>query len=270
MIDNSATDGERLCQFVNHRLLVGAPWGALGSALESTGRHADLVEFYRQVTAVALTGRVVSAGISLSQTAGTQDPSFKKEFTELSREYIGIPNGLLNEFFRFSYRAVEAALEPLKNSVRNQIEQYARRVHPNCYMCGASLRFDEQETHSSYTCEHVWPRSYGGNSIVENLLPACRSCNSLKKASFATWVMPAIQSLVLGLSPADDKLQEIHGSFKFAIHYRAAQRLAIAGHMTLKSAFLRLGPWQDVRIRDSSDIVDVFNLENHSPERAAV
>jgi hypothetical protein len=80
--------------------------------------------------------------------------------------------------------------------------------------------------------------------------------------------MPAIQSLLLGLSPTDNRLQEINGSFKFAIHYRAAQRLAIRERRTLKSSFLQLGPWQDVRIRDLGDIVDAFNLENHATDRA--
>jgi HNH endonuclease len=270
MVDNSVTDGEKLCNFLNHRLLASAPWDALASALEHTGRHAELVEFYRQITAVALTGRVVSAGVSLAKRVGIQDPAFKREFIALFREYIGIPHPLLDQFFRFSYRAVEAALEQLPNSARRQIEAFARRSHAYCYMCGVPLTFEDQDAHSAYTCEHVWPRAYGGNSIVENLLPACQSCNTNKKANFATWAMPAIQSLILGLSPPEAELQEIHGSFKFALHYRAAQRLATTERMSLKNAFLQLGPWEDVRIRDVGDIVDIFNLENHSAERAVV
>lgn len=264
MIDAGATDGEQLCRYLNHRLLATAPWEGLSAALETTGRSSELVEFYRQLAAVTLTGRIVSAGVSLSEQFGIQDPSFRKEFAALLRNYVGIPAGLLDELFRFSQRAVSAALEPLRHSVQKQMEAWTLRVHPHCYMCGVALIFNVRDDWNSYTCEHVWPRAYGGNSIIENLLPACRSCNERKKANFATWVMPSVQSLVMGLAPTDARLQEIHGSHKFAIHYRAAQQLAMRERKTLKSAFLQLGPWQDVRIRDIDDVVDIFNIENHT------
>jgi hypothetical protein len=270
MIDYSATDGERLCNYINHRLLASSSWESLALALAPTGRASDLVDFYRELAAVTQTGRIVSAGRSLAEKVGAEGPELRKEFTALLREYFGIPSKLLDEFFRFSQRAVNAALEPLQKSVQKEMEAWAVRNHTHCYMCSATLDFHDREQLNSYTCEHVWPRSYGGNSIPENFLPACSSCNSKKKANFATWVMPAIQSLVLGLAPGQDRLQEIHGSYKFSIHYRVAQRLASNRRITLKNAFLQIGPWKDVRIRDIDDVVDIFNLENHAPDIAVV
>ena len=270
MIDISATDGERLCNYINHQLLSSSPWEALVLALEPTGRAHDLVDFYRQIAAVTLTGRITSVGVSLIEKIGIEDPAVKREFTGWLRDYLGIPNRSIDEFFRFSQRAVMAALEPLRRSVQSQMEAWATRTHPNCYMCGVALNFNDREQLHSYTCEHVWPRSYGGNSTPENLLPACWACNSNKKMHFATWVMPGIQSLILGLSPPDNRLQEIPGSYKFSIHYRVAQRLATRGRMTLKNAFLQLGPWEDVRVRDIDDSVDIFNIENHATDRAVV
>jgi hypothetical protein len=268
VIRYAATDGEKLCNFINNRLLALAPWESLAFALRPTGRNEDLVAFYREITAVGLTGRLVSAGLSIADSFATDDPLFRKEFTELLREHTSIPQRDLDELFRFAQRAIQAALEPLTKSFRTQMRNYSQRSHPKCYMCGTQLDFESDDTNASYTCEHVWPRAYGGNSIVENLLPACKACNSVKKGSFATWVMPAIQSLILGLSPSEDRLQEISGSFKFAIHYRAAQRVAIRQNLSLKDAFLQLGPWQTVRIRELGDVVDGFNLENHDTERA--
>ena len=83
VIDNAVTDGERLCNFVNHRLLASVPWDTLAFALEPTGRPADLVEFYREITAVGLTGRLVSAGTSIAESVAIDDPAFRKEFTGL-------------------------------------------------------------------------------------------------------------------------------------------------------------------------------------------
>jgi hypothetical protein len=270
MIDSPVTDGERLCNYINHRLLRFAPWQELGVTLEATGRSGELVDFYREIAAVTQTGRIVSAGVSLSETLGIDDPALRKEFIALLRNYFGIPSHFLDEMFRFCHRAIRAALEPFRTSLQNQMEAWAKRNHPRCYMCGTTLNFGVRNLIDSYTCEHIWPRGYGGNTIADNLLPACKSCNSNKKANFATWVMPGIQSLVLGLAPSEERLQEIPGSCKFSIHYRVAQRLASRKRMSLKSAFLQIGPWENVRIRDIDDVVDIFNLENHVEERAFI
>jgi hypothetical protein len=145
-----------------------------------------------------------------------------------------------------------------------RLRAWAMKSHPRCYICGTYLDFTVPQQQNSYTLEHIWPRAYGGNSIEENLLPACDSCNSRKKRHFATWVMPAVQSLLLGIAPGEQRLSEIEGSYKFSLHYRAAQKLAAAERLSMKQAFLRIGPWTDVRIRDADDVADFFNLENHT------
>ncbi len=73
---------------------------------------------------------------------------------------------------------------------------------------------------------------------LENFLPACYSCNNRKKKDFATWDdAHSIQSLLLGISPKDQRLQDIDGTYKFSLHYRAAQRVAMEDRTSLKKAF---------------------------------
>lgn len=107
MLQNCATPGEELCTYINQRLLSSAPWGELSGSLELTGRGEDLVGFYRQITAVAMTGRIVSAGLSLSESLGQYDPAFPSEFRTFLREYFQLPYRLLDEVLRFSARAVD-------------------------------------------------------------------------------------------------------------------------------------------------------------------
>lgn len=264
MIDNGITAGERLCNFVNHRLLAGDVWAELEALLDVTGRAEHLVFFYRQLTAVTLTGRIVAAGCSTNDVFPPSDPLFRKQFTEHLRDTVGIPSRLLNELYRASVRAVEAAVSPIPGSVEKRMRAWAILHHPCCYMCGSPLDFEKSDPVTGYTCEHIWPRSYGGDSIDDNFLPACQSCNSKKKRNFATWAMPAVQSLLLGLSPENQRLAEIEGTYKFSLHYRAAQNLAIKKRLTMKDAFLAIGPWKDVRVLDNDDVADFFNLENHA------
>jgi 5-methylcytosine-specific restriction endonuclease McrA len=263
MVKNAATDGEELCNLIDRRILARAPWVELETALEATGRSDHLTAFFRQLVAVSVTGRIVSGGNALADAMGLDEPVFRSEFGDLLRYYVRIPFQLSDDVYRFAVRAVRAAREPFRNSTGNKIRSWSMQSHPHCYMCGTILDFVGPPSHRSYTCEHIWPRAYGGNSTTENLLPACSSCNSNKKAHFATWVMPSVQSLMLGWSPNDARLQEIDGSLKFALHNRAAQRLASSLGCTLKDAFLRLGPWDSVRVSNDADVVDFFNLENH-------
>jgi hypothetical protein len=264
MIDGGVTAGEHLCNFLNHRLLKSGVWDDLEEILGVTGRSAQLVLFFRELAAVTLTGRIVTAGQSLSDSFETlDDPGFRKVFTEHLRDVVGIPARLLDELFRHSLRSVAAAVAKTPPSIARNMRAWATLHHPHCYICGTDLDFDAHELINTYTLEHIWPRAYGGDSVEENLLPACNSCNSKKKRHFATWVMPAVQSLQLGLSPTDQRLREIEGSYKFSLHHRAAQRVAMEQRISMKRAFLQIGPWTDVRLRDADDVADFFNLENH-------
>ena len=263
MIEQGITPGEQLCHFIDTHLLARGPWGPLAEALKFTGRSGESVALFRQIGAVAMTGRIVSAGKSYSKESSVADSLFQSRLRMLLREHTGIENERLNSLYRFSIRAIEAAVSPFPNGVQRQMRSWAERKHVHCYICGGRLEFDSTDHYSSYTCDHIWPRGYGGTSDPDNLLPACRGCNNEKKGKFATWVMPAIQALVLGVMPAEERLEELDGKYKFALHYRAAQQHASNNRLTLKAAFLQLGPWTDIRIVDEADVVDFFNLANH-------
>jgi hypothetical protein len=268
MTAESVTDGEKLCQFIEHRLISDAKWSVLEAGLKYTGRQAELIDFFQQLTTVNLAGRLVIAGASILERVNITDPQFEYELQSFLREQLEIPHYLINETYRFVYRSVKASQESISDSLRRRLKRWAQTKHTHCYLCGVALDFDDTDSHYSFTCEHIWPRSYGGNSIEENLLPACQSCNSSKKGNYATWVMPAIQSLIMGFNPASQRLQEIEGCYKFALHYKMAQKLATQKHLSLKRAFLEIGAWTEVRVSHPDDVADFFNLENYAPHPA--
>ena len=129
MIDGGVTAGERLCNFVNHRLLKSDVWGTLEGLLDTTGRSAQLVLFFRELSAVTLTGRIVTAGQSLSVSFETlDDPGFRKVYTEHLRDVAGIPTRLLDELFRHSLRAVAAAIDKTPPSVAKNMKAWAIQI----------------------------------------------------------------------------------------------------------------------------------------------
>ena len=266
MIDHGVTAGERLCNLINHKILKGDAWSSLELLLDPTGRSEQLVQFFRQVSAVTLTGRIVMAGSSYAATTPMYDPQFKTLLQEHLRNTVGIPYRHLDELYRFAERAIQAAIENAPQSIVKSMRAWAEIRHDWCYMCGCTLDFEKPDPIRGYTLEHIWPHSYGGDNIKDNFLPACAACNSRKKADFATWAMPAIQSLMLGITPKETRLDEIHGSFKFSLHYKAAQDWAIRRRKSLKDAFLAIGPWTSVRLLDVDDVADFFNVANHKAQ----
>lgn len=222
-----------------------------------------MIDFFHQLTTVNLAGRLVIGGASILARFDINDPQFQHELFTFLRDNLEIPPRLINETYRFVHRAVKASQESISDSLRRRFKRWAQNKHTHCYLCGVALDFDDTNSYCGFTCEHIWPRSYGGNSIEENLLPACQSCNSSKKGHFATWVMPAIQSLIMGFNPTSQRLQEIEGCYKFALHYKIAQQLAIQKRLSLKHAFLQIGAWTEVRVSHLDDVADFFNLENY-------
>jgi hypothetical protein len=167
--------------------------------------------------------------------------------------------------YSFAVRAVRASQEPASRGVLNKLKSIAERNESPCYICGVALDYTTTKERNSYTCEHVWPQNYGGDSIPENFLPACGDCNWKFKKDFATWTMLSVQALIRGLDPSEAGLGSVESHYRIALHYRAAQSYAVRHRMTLREAFLAAGPWHDVRVLDRGDTADFFNLANHDP-----
>lgn len=59
------------------------------------------------------------------------------------------------------------------------VRRVARRRASRCYICGTDLAGVAGMPNSA-TLDHVSPHSLGGPSTVENLMPACESCNEVR------------------------------------------------------------------------------------------
>lgn len=243
----------------------GDNWEKLETDLRVTGRADCLSQMFKEISAVNLAGRVVAAGTFLAKKYDISSPLFESEYRQFLNDYLLIPPQEMAKFQRLSTAAVKASFEEISASVRSRVTRSSKESGGRCYMCGVPLIFNDDNSHKAFTLDHLWPRSYGGNSEQENLLPACLSCNSNKKKNFASWAMPSIQALILGPKEASHRLQEIEGSYKFALHYKHVQHYSKKMNISLQRAFVEVGPWVDIRIIDEDDTCDFFNLSNFNP-----
>lgn len=254
------TDGEKLYYFLLGKLSVN--WGRFEGELTLTGRGSEFSEFFRELLTVNLVGRIIAAGSHYCEQYSITSPVFIESFRNYFCNYLNINYNDIETFVRLGTVAVKASNEVINQSTRTRITRWSKDKSPRCYMCNAALVYNNPNHVNAFTLEHIWPRSYGGNSFEENLLPACSSCNNHKKKHFASWAMPSIQSLIYSPREDEKRLQEVEGAYKFALHYRHVQSNARSKNISLKRSFQEIGPWCDIRILDSNDICDFFNLTN--------
>ena len=98
------------------------------------------------------------------------------------------------------------------------------------------MEFDDNRADNYCTLEHLWPSSYGGDSISENLLPACaplqprpqielRHLGHDERSVGAAWARPG-----------HGAPNFITGPSQFALHHWAGQRYAINNKTNLRTA----------------------------------
>lgn len=264
------TAGEQLAYFIEDRLLKRSSWSRFAETLLFTGRSDELCDFFHEVTVINLACKIVTAGRSLLAESGDRptravsDSSFVKEFGDFARDRLNLRPPLSGDLLRNAIRAVQSSQHDATPKERNTFKRWAEREHRACYLCGSELDFEEKDGLHKFSLDHIWPQRFGGDSIEDNWLPACGMCNNKKKRDFATWAMPDIQSLVLGFEPSANEYTSVHGGHRFALHHLAAKKVAVKRNISLKRAFMFLGPWESSpRLVDEHDIGDFFNLAIH-------
>jgi membrane protease subunit (stomatin/prohibitin family) len=102
---------------------------------------------------------------------------------------------------------------------------------------------------------------WGGDSIDENLLPACQTCQGLKK-NFLSWEWINLQNAVFSIDPGYEELKGIPWGTRIAKHYFDALSEAESGHIRLKDAFQRIGPiTTPISFVSTSEPITFFDLK---------
>ena len=158
------------------------------------------------------------------------------------RMFPSLSDEVASKIARAAIAATQASHRPISQAVRQNILE-GRRLH-SCFLCGDELDVDApQKSPKHLTLEHLWPSSMGGDSVEENLLPACVECQKTTKDTLS-WEWANVHNLVLPPEPSADALRSVTKRFKYAKHYFDALTLG-SRHHSLKEAFLQMGPVRD-------------------------
>jgi 5-methylcytosine-specific restriction endonuclease McrA len=210
--------------------------------------------------------RVMKAAHGIFRDSSDRIACNRRLTTVLSDWFSWLDKTSIAVLVRDVSRAHDASDQVITKSIEKDIWR-ACGIHKCCF-CGRHLTMGpdlvvKEPDGTKGTLEHVWPASLGGDSITENLIPACASCNKAKNDLF-TWEQGSIHEFIY---PIDFHLSDFLPRFPIAqrilLQRRAVVILAQQEKITLKQALLRVGPFGELRALDTADTWDIFNTQNH-------
>ena len=264
------SSGEYLCSELFERLVDTAVWDRLENRhLHTTGRSSSFRLFFQEALALNMTRRLILFAEHLTKNANADDPHFLVLLkTAISR--LGLMElDRQGKISRLTQSALINSRHSISPTLRRQMFDWGRRKHQGCYMCGRTLSFDSvDEGGDGYaTLDHLWPQAYGGDSVIENLLPACGKCNSQKKQDYASWAGCNIHTLMIGMNPSGGALKSVGQHFQYALYNRGITEYANRNKCLLKDSYISHGAWRPVvGVINEDDVGDFFNLFNHCDE----
>ena len=173
-------------------------------------------------------------------------------FTDLDDEQI-------SKLARLAMKAADASDKPISSTTERLV--VAEQKPPRCYLCGVVLVRGAGATPTNrLTLEHLWPCSVGGESVEENLLPACEPCQQRKGDAFS-WEWPNIHFVVLSATPSPRELGAIRWSTQYALYYLKVMELCERSDLSLKQGFLSVGPLRQLTHRRTGVPLSFFDLQ---------
>jgi hypothetical protein len=288
----SATAGESLLHFlateVTELRIIDSTARDLFSGVS---RSQAISSFLHGVVILHVFGRILQAAKAYRSKHLDDENTCLLLIETFVVDKLNITRSTCQNFSSLAPLALNAARMSRKNS--HTISQGKRREIQNefknefrCYSCGCEL--DPYETrkevshpqkpwrkipnHRFAEYEHIWPHSFGGDTVIENLAPVCLPCNDAKE-NYASWEWMQIQSLLPNAELGREILESKHTSraIKISLHMKAAMHYAKKHGTTLKGALRTIGPREEnVMVIDVDDTADYFNLRVHDELRTGI
>jgi hypothetical protein len=195
-------------------------------------------DFARLSATLEIFLRCVRASRHFFETQGHLSP---KQVGQALRQEVDLPAGLYTdrEFLECAKQTGRiASLKPRSPA----IERNATRTEPRqCYLCDVPLT-DTPGARDQFTIEHMWPLSLGGDTVEDNLLPACKNCNDTRQ-HVVTWAWGPVQSTFHASSAGEPPPRELRLSLAVA----RIMLVAAGAHpgkqvLTLKEAAKKIRP----------------------------
>lgn len=230
--------------------------------LQIGGRLDDFYEYYVGVFAANILRRCIKKAERVVQEIDNES-LHQKAMVRYFQESLEIPkNSNSGNLDRLAALVLDAELKSRKDISPSTRKIVTPKFQCECYVCGRYISVNHTNINLRLELEHIWPQCYGGDSIPENLIPACHECNN-EKSHLLLWQNFHLHSFTLKPNPSPDELTSIQRKEKIAKHRRNYFEIACAKKISLKDAASELGTidTRNMMPMDKDDAIDFFNFK---------
>ena len=263
-----STDGERLYDLLV-REFVNNTSGLKDSILslqnfDIGGRKDEFADYYSGIFCFNLTARLIKAAKFIIEQPEIGDSLHSSNMLDFLCNRLAIypfsyEQKYVNLLVSLSLDAARTSRQDITGGTKSVVIKEHTELF--CYICGRDVFTKHEDSKYLMQYEHIWPRSYGGDSAIYNLLPACSACNN-EKGSMLLWQDSHVHSFILKPNPSEDEITRIPRIAKIAKHRQEIFKYACAQGTTLKEAALAIGPYDflNVKFTDPDDSSDFFTF----------
>ena len=214
--------------------------------------------------------RLMKLGGALLGATDDLEVDTSRFYAALREWFYWLPTDSVDLLFRLAREAIGRSGKSISSAVTEQV--WGEMAHPACYFCGRPFIKTGNRRRSKYlvdgteiegTLEHIWPRSLGGDSIVENLVPACKPCNNDKDDHFSWAHFPGHELVYRPGFDGSPHYAAFPRKAKLVLQRRAVLYVAAREKITLKESLTLVGPYGTLAVLDGDDTWDFFSMQNH-------
>ncbi len=258
------TSGERLFQFILKELHPGQSHNEIQSlgVLTVGGRGDFFADYILGVSTINMTARLVKKALKVR--AGDDELTHQSEMVRYIQQTLGVNrhsgDDVVDRLASHALAAASTCGRRINESAKKIVQ--SRRIESACYICGTNCLFKSTDEKAQVKYEHLWPSSYGGDSVHQNLIPCCWHCNEVKD-DMLLWHTGGLFSFVLKPSPSLEEIKAISRREKVAMYMRLVLQHACLNRCSLKEAAMAIGPVSMTSIYaiDDADAIDFSNFE---------
>lgn len=259
----ASTNGENLYKYIRENVFStdDAFQFEKLSSMQVGGRSSEHADYFFGYACASIFSRLIK---KTEKTLDELRPSPERIISRYIEETLEIVtftrSATSTRMAALAIRAVESSHKEIPSSVRKAVN--GERMRQSCYICGNFLQKDSDDPTIRLEYEHIWPSSYGGDSIAENILPACKRCNNAK-GDMILWHTAHIGALCLKPNPSPDELTKVSRPLLIAAHMKKIFTHASFNRISLKNSALQIGPISPDRHKSPypDDARDFFNFE---------
>lgn len=241
------TSGEKLFYLIRDEVLdqtgqKSVSWSNVGILFDDVSGNLDFANYIKGATSIYAMRRLLRFWKNERNLIGNESQYVSTISKFIKKEvFPGLYQELVLKIARTVILAEQASQKPISKQVKRNVIRERNKL--TCYLCDCHLdQKAKSEDDAFLTIEHLWPTSIGGDSIEDNLIPACKDCQKITKDT-ASWEWINTHNIVFSVSPSKEELDnKRNNKASFAKHYYEATKLANLENLTLKEAFMKIGP----------------------------